>query len=110
MDALSLDEEGRKSLIDELRTETTTKQLGVQLMQKGIFPRGFPTLKDIKPAFKEEYASDANELKKLVFEASESKFSRQLLQSKPLEMQLRGCRDSLRIRPLRDDGDECVLF
>ncbi|XP_044172775.1 GTPase IMAP family member 7-like [Acropora millepora] len=103
----SLDEEGRNSLCHELSTETITKRV-VQLMKKGIVPVGFPNLKDIKPAFKEEYekviVSDANKLKDLVFKASESTFSRQLLQSKPPEMQARALRD--RKKP---EG-ECVLF
>ena len=106
----SLDEEGRKSLIDELRTETTTKRVA-QLMKKGIVPVGFPHLKDIKPAFKEEYekviASDANELKKLVFEASESIFSRQLGQRNLLERLLRECWERIWQRYYRN---ECVLF
>lgn len=106
----SLDDEGRKSLIDELRTETTTKQV-VQQMRKGIFPVGFPTLKDIKPAFKEEYekviTSDANELKKLVFDASESIFSRQLGQRNLFERLLRECWEMIRQRYNRN---ECVLF
>ena len=87
----SLDEEGRKSLIDELRTEPTTRQV-VQLMRKGIFPVGFPNLKDFKPALKEDFAkvvsSDANCLKKLIFEASEStSMTRQFLQRKQLHVQ-----------------------
>jgi len=104
----SLDEEGRKSLIDELRTETTTKQV-VQQMQKGIFPVGFPHLKDIKPAFKEEYekviASDANELKKLVFEASESTLSSRLRRNL-LEV-LMECWEWIQQRA---DWNPCVLF
>lgn len=103
----SLDEEGRNSLCHELCTETITKQI-VQLMKKGIVPVGFPNLKDIKPAFKEEYekivASDANKLKDLVTNASESTFSRQVLQSKPPEMQARALRDK------KKHEDECVLF
>lgn len=72
---------------------------------------GFPTLKDIKPAFKEEYekviASDANELKKLVFDASESIFSRQLGERNLLERLLRECWEMIRQRYYRN---ECVLF
>ena len=77
-------------------------------MKKGIVSMGFPNLKDIKPAFKEEYekviASDANKLKDLVFNASESLFSRQLLQSKPPERQPRAWLD------MKKQGDVCVLF
>ena len=106
----SLDEEGRKSLVHELRTETITRQV-VQLMQKGIFPVGFPNLKGMKPAFKEEYekvmASDVNYLKSLVFQASEATFTRQLLQSKPLEMQLGAYADRKR---QRDIWSICLLF
>ena len=103
----SLDEEGRNSLCHELSTETITKQI-VQLMKKGIVPVGFPNLKDIKPAFKEEYekviASDGNKLKDLVFKASESTFSCQLLQSKQPEMQPRAWLDRKKL------GGACVLF
>lgn len=103
----SLDEEGRENLRQELSTETITKRV-VQLMKKGIVPVGFPNLKDIKPAFKEEYekviVSDANKLKDLVFKASESTFSRQLLQSKPPAVQARALPDWKKL-----GEDHCVL-
>ena len=63
----SLDEEGRRSPIDDLRTEIITRQV-VQLMHKGIFPVGFP--------------------KELVFEASKSTFTCLLFQSNPYVMKL----------------------
>ena len=105
----SLDEEGRRSLKDELRTEIITRRV-VQLMHKGIFPVGFPNLKDIKPAFKEEYElvtdSDTNHLKELVSEASKSTFTRQYLQSKVLEMQSRDSAEGYESR----DRLRCILF
>lgn len=105
----SLDEEGRRSLIDELRTETITRRV-VQLMHKGIFPVGFPNLKDMKPALKEEYEQvtycDTNYLKELVSEASKSTFTRQLLQSKVLEMHPRAYAEGYEPR----NYPRCILF
>ena len=69
-----IDEEGRKRLIEELNSVTVTREF-VQFMKKGIHPVGFPNIKNIKPALRDEYEqgiiSDTNSLKGLVLDASE---------------------------------------
>ncbi|XP_068741881.1 uncharacterized protein [Montipora capricornis] len=88
----SLDEEGRTSLLKELRTETATRGI-VQFMHKGIFPVGFPNLNNIKPVLREEYEQgisyDANGLTNLVLGSQLLTLDRDILARKPISRQLR---------------------
>lgn len=61
-------------------------------MHKGIYPVGFPNLNDIKPALREEYeqgiSSDAKGLKHLVLDSPHLTLHRQILNRKPIFMQV----------------------
>ena len=73
----NVDEQGRRTMIEELKENTHTKGL-CEAMTKGIFPVGFPTLQrqrnDFQAAYAESVEKDTETLRELI-----RKSDRQLL-------------------------------
>ena len=76
-----LDEHGRRSFINDIKTNAETKSM-IEFMGKGIFPVGFPPMKYLNPKlcplYEEDVAADRKKLRELVFDCDKMYLSEEI--------------------------------